>query len=442
MNDEITINSNVSPLEMMELNKSDAKKMNLALGIILEEMPGKIAYIKNKVDEAETKINSLKEVSGLGFDITGDVERLAKDYDTFAQETATYAGYYELEIIRVIDFFGRQNSIDGSFDFDNDFFNSVPYLITIMATILNYSSGNSGSTQLTLDAYNIASNDFISMMGNASYNIVEMAVKKWNDVLRKSAAAAGALIFVESLYDLLYVHKDPSQQPLIFINASGNGIKLILDNAIAEYIAVPAGKCVSAWVTAKFAGGAVAKFAGGAVGGIVGVGIVVVGGYAIDSVVTPVVKYLQGEDFISGTSIPRNGGGYSLFTDYVRTMKQNSSGYGPLGRTTSLYGMTVSSQYCKELLQQDPIDTVLGLDNFNFSENNYSYNRLNAYINALKNIPKDCANFNEQVKELTDKWVMNTSVSNGDHVSDKQYDYIQRIIDMGFDPYTYAMNNN
>lgn len=431
------INSNISLPEMVELNNEDAKKMNLALGIVLEEIPSKVTYIKSKIDEIATKISSFKTID-LGFDIDGDVERLIKDYDTFANNVANYTGYYELDILSEIEFFGKQNSIDGEFRFDDGIFKALPYLATVMFTITGYAS-NGFSTQLGLDAYTLANGDDINVFGNAAYNFVELVTQRWDNVLRQSAVAASLLIVVESLYDRLVVHKDPRQGNLTIIKAAGNGVKLVADNIITELVAIPVGKTVTVWVTAKIGGSAGAAL-GGPAGFVVGGGIAIAGSYIVDKIVDPVVTYLQGNDLIPGTSIPRNGGMYSLYSDYERVLSSNS-GYGSLGRVTSLYGMNVSSQYCKALLQQDPVGTILGLDNFNFSENNFGYNRLTSYLDELKSISKDSVDFNEQVSKITDKWLMNISVSNGDHVSDRQYDYVQNIIDMGFDPYAYAMDN-
>ena len=115
--------SNISPLEMAEMNNEDAKQIDVAIGVIVNEMPSKIAYVKNVLDEVATKVKSLKTVS-LGFNINGEAENLAKDYDTFSQEVLNYASYYELEIIKVINIFDRQNSLDGTLTVDNNFFKS------------------------------------------------------------------------------------------------------------------------------------------------------------------------------------------------------------------------------------------------------------------------------------------------------------------------------
>ena len=95
------INSNISPLEMAELNNEDAKRIDVTLGVVIKDIPSKIANIKFLLDEVETKIKSLK-TRNLSFDINFKMVDLTKSYDVFSQDVLNYASYYELQIINII----------------------------------------------------------------------------------------------------------------------------------------------------------------------------------------------------------------------------------------------------------------------------------------------------------------------------------------------------
>ena len=432
-------NSNISPAEMAEMNNEDAKQIDVALGVIVNEMPSKIAYIKTALDEVATKISSLKTVK-LNFSANSDVATFAQNYDTFSQEVLNYASYYELEIVRVINIFDRQNSLDGSLTVDNNFFKNLPFLGTMLFSLMTYfGNGNmvDDLPQLALDVSgNIMDKDFNESIGNLIYNGTEYLaeLRGWNFGIATGAAAVG-LIAVESLYDLLFVNTDPRQNRITLINAAGDGIKLMAGNAIANYVAVPAGTAVSTYVATRLAGFAGAKIIGGAAGGIVGAGIVVLGEITIDFIIDPLVADLTGEAFIYGTSIPKNGGLTSLYSDYQRAIENNAYNYSPIGRTTTLHGMTVSSEYCQAMAQIDPVETLLGLDDYGYAESSYSTRQLENYIADLKSIPKDSVNFQEQVDQLT----ANALVGDG---SGFGTEYIRDLLyDLDFDPYSYAMSN-
>ena len=432
--------SNISPLEMAEMNNEDAKQIDVAIGVIINEMPSKIAYIKTALDEVGTKIKSLK-TRDVGFSINGEMEYLAKDYDTFSQEVLNYASYYELEIIKVINIFDRQNSLDGSLSVDNNFFKSLPFLGTMLFTLMSYyGNGNMSDDlpQLAPDVFGIfMDRDFNESIGNLIYNGVEYLTRDLQSLnaLGRSSLAGAGLIAVESLYDLLFVNTDPRQTRITIVNAVGDGVKLIGGNMIAEYVAVPASTAVSTFVATKLAGFAGAKVIGGMAGGFVGAGIVVLGEITLDFMVEPIVDAITGEALIHGTSIPQNGGLTSLYSDYVKSMEHNLYSYSPVGRTTSLYGMTVSYEYCHAMTQLEPVETLLGLDDYGYSETSYSTTLLRNYIEDLKAIPKDIPNYQEQVDQLT----ANALVGDG---SGYGTDYIRSLIyDLDFDPYSYALNN-
>ena len=417
----MSLKSDISPVEIAELNNEDAKKIDVAIGVIINEMPNKIAYVKTNLDEVSTKIKSLKTRS-LEFNINNKMEDLVKDYDTFSQEVVNYASYYELEIITVINIFDRENSSDGLSTIDNNFFRTLPFLGTMLFTLMSYyGSGNSvdNFSQLALDVTgNIMDNDFNESMGNLIYNGVEYLTRNIESLnaLGKSSVAGAILIAFESLYDVLVVNTDPRQAEISIANAVGDGVKLIGGNMIAEFAAVP-----------------VAEAIGGAFGGVVGIAIVVVGELVLDFVVDPIVDVITGEAFIDGTSIPENGGLTSLYSDYVKAIEQNSYNYSPIGRTSSLYGTTVSYEYCRAMLQQDPIETLLGLDDYDCYENSPYFTQLNDYLEALKNIPKDSVDYREKVDQVT----ANALVGDGNGS-----DYIRDLIyGFDFDPYDYAMNN-
>lgn len=429
-------NSNISPLEMAEMNSYDAKQFDVALGVIINEIPGKVASIKILLDQVQTKINTLETVN-LSFDINEDIENLAKNYDNFSQNVINYASYYELDIIKVINIFDSQNSLDGSVTVDNNFLKKLPFLGTILFTLLSYyGNGNmmDDFPQLALDTVGAyMDRDFNAAIGNLIYNGVEYIaeLKKWNGAIANGVSAIG-LIFVESLYDILFVNTDSRQDKITLVNAAGDGIKLIAGNMVATYVAIPVSTAVSTYV-AGLSGTAII---GAAAGGAVGVGIVVVGGISIEYVIEPIIDEITGEAFIDTTSIPKNGGLNSLYSDYVKSIDNNISfGYGIMGRTTSLYGMNVSAEYCQEMVQLQPVETLLALDDYGYVETSYPTKLLKQYIADLESIPNDSPNFNEQVEQLTANAMAGDGTGYGT-------EYIVDLINsFDFDPYIYAMNN-
>ena len=426
--------SNISPSEMAEMNMEDAKQIDVALGVIINEMPSRIAFAKNMLDDVATSIKSLKTLN-LGFNINGEVENLAKDFDTFSQEVINNASYYELNIVKIIDIFDRQNSLDGSSTIDNNYFKSLPFLGAMLLTVLKYATNTRRGDLAPQIAVDVSGNwmdrDFNEAIGAVAYNATEWL--PWSS-LGKNGVAVAALITVESLYDYLKLgNKDPRNVRINLINAAGDGVKLLGGNLIADYVAVDAGTAVSTWVATKLAGFGGAKVAGGLAGGAVGVGIVVLGEVTIDLVVSPLVDEITGESFVYMTSIQKNGGERRLYSNYVNQIQH--SYISPLGITTSLDGITVSPEYCHEMAQIDPVGTLLGLDEYGYSETSYSTTQLESYISDLKAIPKDSPNFQEQVDQLT----ANALIGDG---SGYGTDYIRDLLyDLDFDPYSYAINN-
>ena len=415
------ISSNISPLEMAEMNNEDAKKIDVALGIIMNDMSSTIATIKNLLGEVETKINSL-QTRKLLFNINKEeMENLTEIYNAFGQEVINFAGYYELEIVNIINIFDRMNSLDGSSTVDNSFFNKLPVLGTIMFTLLSYYEKKIKiPTQLGLDiAGNVldADKDFNETFGNLLYNSVEYIgeIRKWQD-LATTGLASGALVAFEAIYGNLNA-TDSSQRYIININAGSNGVKLILGNMAAESIALP-----------------IAESIGGLAGGAVGFVVIAASSKVIDLLVDSVVDELTGEAFIPGTSIPKNGGTMSLYSDYVKAIDTNDYSYGSIGRMTSLNGMTVSAEYCQGMAQLDPVGTLLGLDDFSYVEGSTWSHTLDNYLTDLRNISPDSPNFNEQVDIVTSN-AMNEFGGSGDYV-------ITLVNDIGFNPYEYASINN
>ena len=181
-----------------------------------------------------------------------------------------------------------------------------------------------------------------------------------------------------------------------------------------------------------------AKIIGAAAGSVVGAGIVALAELALNFVVDPIVDEITGEALINGTSIPKNGGTYrNLYSDYIQSVNKtnkNNYYYTSLGPTTSLYGMTVSYEYCQTMAQIDPKETVLGLDNMvNFIDPG-GVDVLDSYLSNLASIPKDSTDFESQVNQLTQNVFLENSI-NG-------YEYVSILInELNFDPYSYAMNN-
>lgn len=431
------ISSKISPIEMSEMNQADARKIDVALGVITNDIPSTIAGIKGSLDDVSSKLASLRTRS-ISFNVTNDIENLAKCYDSFSSVAVNYAGYFEIEIMNIINLYDKSNSLDGTLTVDNTFIKNLPFLGTIAFTLLSYLDNGKfvdDLPQLALDMTgNILDNDFNESLGNLIYNGVEYIseLRNWNFGV-SSSVAAGALITVESLYGVFVENTDSRQDKITFINAAGDSIKLIAGNAITKYVAIPVGQAVFDVVAGKIVGSAAistgAKIAGVAGGGLVGIGIVVVGELAINYIVDPIVDELTGEAFITGTTIPKNGGLSTLYSQY-----QKSIGY--MSRTSTLNGMTVSNEFLKEMAQLDPIETILGLDGWiggkDVSSNTTYYEQLELYLDKLKSIPKDSSNFEDEVKFYTESMSSTTAYAS---------DYVHELIRIGFDPYKYAMEN-
>ena len=430
------ISSGLIPIEMSEMNREDAKQMDTAIGVVLSEMPNTIIHVKQVIDEVNSLLRSLKTIK-IGFNIGGEIEKLSSDYDKFAQDIITSSSFYELEIVNLINLFDRQNSSTGP-TVDNNYFNHLPFLGTLLFTFLSYTGdGNpfNDPANYILDAAGnyMDRNDFNACIGNMAYNAGELFAKRLglNNAIGQGSIAFGALIMVESLHDLIFVNTDSRQNEITLVRAFGDGVKLFGGNVVADVAATHVAPAVSTWVATKLAGFAGAKFvgfAGVAAGSFVGMGLVVLGEVVLDYVVDPIVDNITGEAYIAGTSIPRNGGLTSLYSDYVRSM--NNSIYN-CENTLSLYGITVSSEYCHAMVQLDPVNTLLGLESGKNLANSDSVSVLEDYLNRLKLIPKDSSNFKEQVDYIT---LTATGLEFG-------YGSIKTIMDLGFDPYTYAMNN-
>lgn len=431
MNEENIINSDISPAKMSELNLKYAKQFDIALGVIVNDFPSKIIAIKNNLDSIRELIQSLKTFN-LNFNLDNEFEDIVKNYDTFSQNVENNSCNYEIQLLNIINIFDKQNNFDGTSTINNDYFKKLPYLGTMLYTFATYfGNGNyvDDFPQLALDASGIyMDRDFNESIGNIIYNAAEYFGENlhWPHFLISTVGATGLISF-ELLYDYLYVDTNKEQLEMSLIDASVDGTKLILGNLIADYIATPFGTAVSEYLVGYTGLQALGTIAGG----VVGIGVVVLSEIAMDKIIDPIVDELTGESFIKGTSIRHNGGAKELYSNYVNSAKHFYSSY--LGNTIKINDITVSFDYYKALLQDNPIDatiTYLGSDHFRINE--VERDRLENYINELKSIPKDSLNFEDKVNELTSLYSI---YSNGTE------NYINDILTMGFDPYTYALNN-
>ncbi len=426
------LNSNIDPSAIAALNSEDAKKFDNAIGVISNEMPSKIHSIKESIENVESGLRKLKAVN-FSFDMSEEMANLDNGYKHFSSDVITQTADFEFNIINVINIFDKANSMDGTSTIDYNFFNNLPFLGTIMFTTLTYfGNGNKldDIPQLSVDiADSVADRDFNSALGNLIYNGVETLgeFQKWNFEVTNSIAAA-ALIGIEFIYN--YSQGTDSQIQLV--NATSHAAKLVAGNMFAHYVATPTATAISSSIIADLGETVAVKIIGGAAGGVLGIGIVLVGSNVVDSFVDPIADEITGEALIEGTTIPKNGGKSSLYSGYKRLIETNF--YSPIGRTMSFNNMTVSYEYCQKRAQIDPIETMLGIDEYAVVEDSVQFQALETYIDKLQSIPKDSTSFAKQVEQLTTEATIGINSGSGEYV----YNLVNEL---GFDPYSYALNN-
>ena len=442
VNDE-NISSDISPQEMAELNFEDAKRFDVVLGVAANDMPAKLEYIKSSFSEIALKLDSLKSDS-IPFNMKSYEEQITNDYNKFFDNIVRFSAAYEVQIINIINLFDKHNSSDGKLTVDFDRFSYLPALGSILITVINYfGNGNrfDNIPQLTLGiAGPFRKTDFTSQFRSLTFGSTKLALKGASLAPTYKVTLAAAVVTSLEIANILFVPRDPRETNIKVLKASGSGTKLLLGAAVTEGIATPAGSLTYGIISSALGGSAGANIIGGLAGGAVGFGIVVVGGAVINGVVDPVVDIITGERLIGDTSIPANGGDCCLYSHYVREADENSYGMLSNDRNTSLYGITVSSAYAKEMAKVDPVDTAMGLDLYNEYESaTKEREALQNYVTALENIPDDIPRDDQDFIDEVDRITRENKAGLPTGYRSKLVTVLTEELE--FDPYEYARNN-
>ena len=422
------ISCEIGTLELAELNNEDARKIDTAIGIIISDMPGKLAVIKNILNELKSEIESL-ETRDISYDLDSNVETLVEGYDTYAKDVLAMAQSYEINILTAISILDAENSLNGESSLDYSFFKSLPFLGTLFFTAMGY-MGNDNKLddfpQFALDVSGqIQDSDFDTSMKNLIYNSVEGLGEKYLSLNYTRANAAAALILsaVETISGLNNM-TDPRQLDGIIINSIGDGAKYLAGNMIAQYAAIPTAKAVVSYLT----GAGMGSTGSTIIGGLAGSGVAFVGGLMVYPLIDLAVNELTGDALIPGTSIPKNGGINQLYSNHIKSIESNCD------RTTTYNGLTISKEYSKALAQQDPFNAMMGLEDYKDNLEMYPLDRqrLERYIERLNAIPKDSPDLEHEVKmAMTDEYYTNIVV----------IDQVSNLLgELDFDPVQYVLN--
>jgi len=434
--DPTEINANASPAELAELNKEDARKFDVILGVVANEMPARLEYIQTLLDDVKTKCSSLKTTT-VSFSPNINLDNVKTSYKSFLTDIVSFSAAYEIELISIFNLFENQNGMDDSIDYN--YFKAFPVLGSILFTVATYfGNGNKfdDAPQIAMGVFSaLTAADFNKSMRSFSYSGIKYVLKTMKMETMQQAGIASFVVTIMEGVGILLDQPDPRERDLRVWQAVGNGTKLFLGTAWASYAAAPLSATAATTVAGYLGGGAVAKGIGFCAGGLLGIGVAYVGGVIISSVVDPIVDRITGENLIEGTSIPVNGGNSVLYSKYLREAEKNSVGFVDNARNTTLYGVTVSSEYAKKLAQIDPISAIKGVNYGPGYVNQFNEKTLNDYIEKLVSIPKDAPDYRQQVDILTEE----TLIGGGNGLGSELVRDL--IVEFEFDPYEYAINN-